>query len=124
MPCFSRTISDRRYNENLHLEIRVLTKRELNLNCPESMSENHSRDHRRSCLRIVLCLLVVWFFVSFGCGILLREWLDANAPSVGNAPFGFWMAQQGSILTFVVLLIIYALLMNRLDEKHGYSEDQ
>ena len=31
-----------------------------------------------SCLRLVLGLLVIWFNVSFGCGILFREWLDAN----------------------------------------------
>ncbi len=62
------------------------------------------------------------FFVSFGCGILFREWLDTNAPQIGSAPFGFWMAQQGSIICFVLLLITYAFLMNRLDAKHGYSE--
>lgn len=84
---------------------------------------NHPRAHRRSCLKIVLSLLLVWFFVSFGCGILLRDWLDAVAPNVGSAPFGFWMAQQGSIISFVILLWVYAFLMNRLDRKHGYSED-
>lgn len=86
------------------------------------MEANHPRDHRKSCLKIVLSLLCVWFFVSYGCGILFRDWLDVNAPQVGNAPFGFWMAQQGSILSFVVLLIVYAILMNRLDHKHGYFE--
>lgn len=84
---------------------------------------NHPRAHRRSCLKIVLSLLAVWFIVSYGCGILLRDWLDANAPHIGNAPFGFWMAQQGAIICFVLLLIVYSFLMNRLDQKHGYSED-
>lgn len=69
----------------------------------------------KACIRLVLCLLTVWFIVSFVCGILLREWLDANAPSIGNAPFGFWMAQQGSIICFVFLLGVYAVFMNRLD---------
>ncbi len=76
----------------------------------------------KACLRFVLCLLTVWFFVSFVCGILLREWLDANAPSIGSAPFGFWMAQQGSIISFVVLLIVYAVGMNRLDR--GYRSEE
>ena len=79
--------------------------------------------HRRACLRIVLGLLAAWFSVSFGCSILFREWLDANAPQVGSAPFGFWMAQQGAIICFVILLVVYAVLMNRLDAKHGYAED-
>lgn len=86
------------------------------------MKVNHPHAHRKGCLKIVIALLVVWFAVSFGCGILFREWLDANVPQVGNAPFGFWMAQQGSIFCFVLLLVIYAVLMNRLDAKHGYSE--
>jgi len=84
---------------------------------------NHPRAHRRACLKIVLSLLSVWFIVSYGFGILLRDWLDANAPSMGTAPFGFWMAQQGSIICFVLILIVYSYLMNRLDRKHGYSED-
>ena len=87
------------------------------------MKADHPRAHRRACLKITLSLLAVWFLVSFGCAILFRDWLDANLPSVGNAPFGFWMAQQGSIVCFVLILIVYAVLMNRLDKKHGYTEE-
>ncbi|MGC6466603.1 MAG: DUF4212 domain-containing protein [Akkermansiaceae bacterium] len=68
-------------------------------------------------LKIVGGLLAIWFSVSFGCGILLRDWLDANFPNVGSAPFGFWMAQQGSIICFVLILIAYAKLMGRLDDE-------
>ena len=88
------------------------------------MKVDHPVAHRRACLRIVLGLLVAWFVVSFGCGIIYRDWFDANAPSVGHAPFGFWMAQQGSINSFIVILVIYAILINRLDAKHGYSESK
>ncbi len=87
------------------------------------MKPNHPREHRRSCLRLVFILLAVWFSVSLGCGVLFRDWLDANAPNVGTAPFGFWMAQQGSIICFLIILVVYAWLMNRLDTKHGYSEE-
>lgn len=72
-------------------------------------------------IRIVLALLAVWFIVSFGCGILFREWLDANFPKIGNADFGFWMAQQGSIISFVLLLAAYPFLMGRLDRKYGFE---
>lgn len=47
----------------------------------------------------------------------MRDWLDANFPNVGSAPFGFWMAQQGSIICFVLILIAYAKLMGRLDDE-------
>ena len=81
------------------------------------------KSYHRTCLKLVFSLLTIWFFVSFGCGILFRDWLDVHAPPVGNAPFGFWMAQQGSIITFVCLLVVYAALMNLLDAKYGYSDE-
>ena len=79
--------------------------------------------YEKMCNVILYVLLSIWFIASFGCGIIFREWLDQNAPSIGNAPFGFWMAQQGSIITFVLIIIAYAILMNRADDKHGYKED-
>ena len=61
-------------------------------------------------------LLVVWFFSSYGLGILWVESL--NEFSIGGFPLGFWFAQQGSILVFVVLILIYALAMGKLDRDH------
>lgn len=79
-----------------------------------------SGGYRKSSHTILFSLLAIWFIVSFGCGILFRDWLDQF--TIGTAPLGFWMAQQGSIICFVLILIAYAVLMGRLDEKHGYSE--
>jgi len=75
-------------------------------------------------LKIVLVILALWATVSLGCGILLRDVLDSALPPVGGAPFGFWMAQQGAIICFVVLLVLYMVLMNRLDRKHGFDQEQ
>jgi len=72
-------------------------------------------------LSITFKILFVWFSVSFGCGIIFKEELDQY--SIGGAPLGFWMAQQGSIICFVILLIIYSFLMNKLDQKYGYEEE-
>ena len=72
-------------------------------------------------LRVVSKLLIIWFLVSFGCGILFKDYLDQF--SIGGAPLGFWMAQQGSIICFVVLLVVYARWMNKLDEKYGFEEE-
>ncbi len=66
-------------------------------------------------MRCVGILLLIWFLTSFGCGILLRDWLDVNFPSVGSAPFGFWMAQQGSIISFVLILLGYKFWMERIE---------
>ena len=66
-------------------------------------------------------LLAVWFFVSFGCGIILADWLDQF--SLFGFKLGFWFAQQGAIFVFVGLIFIYAVLMNRLDKKYNVAED-
>lgn len=79
--------------------------------------------YSRASLKILGVLLSIWFFASFGCGILFREWMDEHLPPVGTAPFGFWMAQQGAIICFILILIAYALLMKRLDAKFGYDEE-
>ena len=71
-------------------------------------------------LRLMVGLLVVWFAVSFGAGILFVEQL--NEIVIGDFPLGFWFAQQGSIYTFVVLILVYALRMDRLDEEFGVDE--
>ena len=68
-------------------------------------------------VRLMLTLLAVWFLVSYGCGILFRDALDAV--SIGGAPLGFWFAQQGSIYVFVALIFIYCHQMNALERKFG-----
>lgn len=80
--------------------------------------------YSRASLRLLGVLLGIWFVASFGCGILFREWMDDHLPPVGTAPFGFWMAQQGAIICFVLILIAYAVLMKRLDAKFGYSDTE
>ena len=75
-----------------------------------------------SCLHVVRIVLLLWFTISLGCGILLRDYLDTYLPSVGGAPFGFWMAQQGAIIGFLILLVVYMIMMNRLDEKFGFND--
>ena len=67
-------------------------------------------------------MLLIWFVVSYGAGILFRESLDRF--SIGGAPLGFWFAQQGSIYVFVVLIFVYVWLMNRLDRKYGVAEPE
>ena len=65
-------------------------------------------------------LLIIWFIVSYGCGILFKDAL--NEIKLGGFKLGFWFAQQGSILTFIVLIFFYAWRMNALDKKYGLGE--
>ncbi len=71
-------------------------------------------------LRYLGILLCIWGIVSYGFGILFKDFLD-QIP-LGGFKLGFWFAQQGSIYVFVILIFVYVRLMNRLDKKFGYEE--
>ena len=71
-------------------------------------------------LLYIVVLLSIWFFVSFVCGIMAVDQLDAVR--IGGFPLGFWFANQGSLVTFVVLIWVYVALMNKLDIKYGVHE--
>ena len=79
--------------------------------------QSRRRAYWRANVRLIRNLLIIWAFVSLGCGILLVPLL--NLIKLGNLPLGFWMAQQGSIFTFVVLIFVYAVQMDKLDRKYG-----
>jgi len=65
--------------------------------------------------------LVVWFAVSYGCGILFVD--ELNAISLGGFKLGFWFAQQGAIYVFVALIFVYVKKMNKLDREFGVEEE-
>ena len=71
-------------------------------------------------LKLLAKLLVVWFAVSFGCGIILVDWLDQF--TIAGFKLGFWFAQQGAIYAFVILIFVYVYKMGKIDEKYGVSE--
>ena len=72
-------------------------------------------------LRLMISLLVVWFLVSFGCGILFVDYL--NQFRLFGFKLGFWFSQQGSIYIFVILIFVYVWRMNKLDKRYGVDED-
>jgi putative solute:sodium symporter small subunit len=82
----------------------------------------HAQAYWKENLRLLITLLVIWFTVSFGFGILLVEQL--NNIQLFGFKLGFWFAQQGSIYVFVVLIFVYVLKMRALDRKYNVQEDE
>ena len=80
------------------------------------VQQDRQRAYWRANVRLIRNLLIIWAFVSVGCGILFVPLL--NAIKLGSLPLGFWMAQQGSIFTFVILIFVYAIQMDKLDRKY------
>ena len=87
------------------------------------MSDNSEENtaYWKANLRLISICLVIWALASFGFAILLRPLIAGIA--VGGTDLGFWFAQQGSILVFLVLIFFYAWRMNALDREHGVDED-
>ena len=83
--------------------------------------DKKNKEYWNSNLKIVSVLLVIWFLVSFGFGILFSDFLDQI--KIGGFKLGFWFAQQGSIYIFVILIFVYVYLMKKLDEKISQKED-
>lgn len=85
------------------------------------MSRNSkAKGYWKKNLQYLAVLLGIWFLVSYGFGILLKDTMDTI--QLGGFKLGFWFAQQGSIYVFVILIFIYVRLMNRLDKKYGFDE--
>ena len=75
----------------------------------------------KATLRLLTRVLIVWFVVSFGAGILFADWL--NNIHLGGYPLGFWFAQQGSIYIFIALIFYYAKKMGDIDRQFDVHEE-
>lgn len=84
------------------------------------MDAQKAQEYWKENITTILKLLAVWFIVSFGCGIIFIEQL--NAIEISGVKLGFWFAQQGSIYAFVILIFVYVKQMGKIDEKYGVDE--
>lgn len=84
------------------------------------MSPEKAQAYWKENISTILKLLVVWFIVSFGCGVIFIN--ELNAIEISGVKLGFWFAQQGAIYIFVILIFVYVKAMNNIDEKYGVKE--
>ena len=84
------------------------------------MKQEQAAAYWRENIELIIRYLVIWFVVSYGCGILFVD--ELNKIHFFGFKMGFWFAQQGSIFVFLALLAMYARNMNRLDKKYDVDE--
>lgn len=84
------------------------------------MSNNNLKKYWKTNLKYLGILLSIWFIVSYVFSILLVD--ELNTIKMGGFKLGFWFAQQGSIYVFVILILVYIRLMNKLDKKYNLDE--
>lgn len=82
-------------------------------------ANQHHRAYWRSNLRLTGVLMLIWFVVSFGVAFFARE----LSFDFFGWPFSFWVAAQGALVIYVLIIAVYARTMNRLDREHGVAED-
>jgi putative solute:sodium symporter small subunit len=83
------------------------------------LTERHHQYWQKN-LRITALLLGIWFFVTFVVGYFAR---DLNFNFFGW-PFSFWVAAQGALIVYVVIIWYYAHYMNKLDKEYGVEEEE
>ena len=89
-----------------------------------SSSQNERlRAYWRANLQLIAVLLAIWFV----SGYLHPPFAKAlnNVQILTGFPLGYWLASQFSITVFVILIFVYALVMNRvIDPKYGMNEEE
>jgi putative solute:sodium symporter small subunit len=81
------------------------------------LTEKH-REYWRKNVNFSLLLLFIWFAVTFVVSYYARE-LSFN---FFGWPFSFWMAAQGALVVYVLIIWWYAKRMSKLDDEYGVSE--
>ncbi|ODQ01251.1 MULTISPECIES: DUF4212 domain-containing protein [Salinivibrio] len=84
-------------------------------------SKEHAKAYWERNVKLMISLLIVWFVVSFGFGILFVDAL--NTIQIAGYKLGFWFAQQGSIYTFLGIIFVYAKQMRKLDREFGVDDE-
>ena len=84
-------------------------------------SDNNAKAYWSATLGLLTKVLIIWFLVSYGAGILFADAL--NGIKLGGYPLGFWFAQQGSMYIFIALIFYYAKKMGEIDRKFDVHED-
>ena len=77
------------------------------------------RTYWRLNLLLTFGLLALWFGVTFVTGYYANEF---NTISFLGFPLGFYMFAQGSLVVYLLIIVIYVVVMNRLDRRYGVAE--
>jgi putative solute:sodium symporter small subunit len=87
----------------------------------EVIMEDSGKAYWSATLGLLTKILIVWFLVSFGAGILFAPAL--NSIHLGGYPLGFWFAQQGAMYIFIALIFYYRKKMGEIDRQFDVHEE-
>jgi putative solute:sodium symporter small subunit len=70
--------------------------------------------------RLMWIMLILWAFFSFIVHLFVNQ---LNAINIAGFPLGFYMAAQGSLIIFVVMLFLFAKQQDKIDREFGFAEE-
>ena len=86
------------------------------------MAQSNDEAHWQKTTRLMWTHLGVWFFFGYAVHMFVIPLNKITIPVLGF-PLGFYMAAQGSLIVFVVMLFVFAKQQNRIDRKYGMAEE-
>ena len=78
------------------------------------------REYWQRNLRMTAVLLSIWFIVTFVVAFFAPQ---LNELRFLGFPLGFYMGAQGSLIVYVLIILFYAIRMNRLDREYNVHEE-
>ena len=84
------------------------------------ITERH-KEYWRKNLAITAVLLAIWFIVTFVIGWYARE---LSSITILGFPLSFYMGAQGSLIIYVLIILYYAMYMNKLDIEYDVHEGE
>jgi putative solute:sodium symporter small subunit len=85
-------------------------------------TSNNDQAHWRRTTRLMFAHLGVWLFFGYIIHMFVRQLNEFTIPLL-KFPLGFYMAAQGSLIVFVVMLFVFAYQQDKIDREHGVAED-
>jgi putative solute:sodium symporter small subunit len=90
---------------------------------PGEGREDKLKAYWRANTRLITVLLIIWFVAAYVHPPFAKA-LN-NIHILTGFPLGYYLSSQGSLVVFVVLIFVYALVMNRvIDKKYGFEEEE
>lgn len=86
-------------------------------------SPENDKSHWDKTTRLMLTHLGLWFFFGYVVHFFVVPLNKITIPIL-NFPLGFYMAAQGSLIAFVVMLFMFARQQDAIDREHGVAEDE
>ena len=71
--------------------------------------------------KLMITMMLLWVFFSY---IVHMFVVPLNAIKIAGFPLGFYMASQGSLIAFVIMLFWFAKAQDNIDRECGVAEEE